>query len=70
MYSEHGQRPKMKCFGKIVIAFSTIFAKKLNLNSWEGSEYLSAFKYDSVLSIRQFSLTWQVSEYVLGCNIM
>ena len=64
MYSEHGQISKMECFGKIIIVFSTILAKKLNLNSWEGSEYLSAFKYDSVLSIRQFSLTWQFSECV------
>ena len=38
-----GQRSKMECFGKIIIVL-IIFAKN-SLNIWEGSKYVSSFKY-------------------------
>ena len=48
--------------------FPTIFAKNSILNFWEGSEYVSGFKYVRVLNIRKFSLIWQGSEYASGWN--
>ena len=37
-------------------------------NLWEGSEYVSDFKYVRVLNIRKFSYIWQGSKYASGCN--
>ena len=36
------------------LQFLTIFAKKPILNHWEGSEYVSGFRYVWVLNIRKF----------------
>ena len=43
-YSEHCLTSKMECFEKIIEGFEplTIFAKRSNLNVWQGSEYASA----------------------------
>ena len=56
---------KMERFGKIKL---TIFATNPVLNLWEGSAYVSGFKYVRVLNIRRFLLIWQGSEYALGSN--
>ena len=45
-----------------------IFAKNSVLNLWEGSEYVSCFKYVRVLNIFKFSLVWQGCEYVSEWN--
>ena len=44
MYSEPSQRSKVEYIGKM-IELLKIFVKKSILNFWEGSEYLSGFKY-------------------------
>ena len=44
----NGQRSKMERFGKIIIVFD-IFAKHSILRFWEGSEYVSGFKYTTFL---------------------
>ena len=50
-YSEPGQRPKMECFGKIIIVFN-YFCKKHHLKSLRGFSILVNFhKYDSVLNM-------------------
>ena len=46
----------------------TIFVKNSNLNLWEGSEYVSAFKYVKILNIYKFFLIRHGSEYAPGCN--
>ena len=57
----------MEGFGKLIIVFN-YFCKKPHLNLWEGSEYVSDFKYVRVLNIRKFSYIWQGSKYASGCN--
>ena len=54
-HSEPGQRSKMERFGKIVIVFGYLYKKKFILNLWEGSEYVSGFKYGRVLNTPKFS---------------
>ena len=44
----NGQRFKMERFGKIILVFD-IFAKHSILRFWEGSEYVSGFKYTPFL---------------------
>ena len=53
-YSEPDQRSKIERFGKIIIVFNWI-AKKLIMNLWEVSEFVSGFKYVRVLNIHKFS---------------
>ena len=55
-------------FGKIIVVFFTIFAKISILNLWEGSKYVSGFKYVRVLNICKLPLIWQGSEYGSGCK--
>ena len=49
-YSEPCQRSKIEFFGKTIVVFK-YFCKILHLKSLTGSEYLSGFKYVSILNI-------------------
>ena len=46
----------------------TIFAWNSILSLWEGSEYVSGFKYIRILIIRKFPLIWQDSAYAWVCS--
>ena len=48
--------------------FLTTFTKNSILNLWEGSEYVSHFKYAWVLNIHKISLISQGPEYASSCN--
>ena len=56
-YSEPGQRSKMEdgTLWKNSYSFWLSLQKNFILNLWEGSEYVSGFKYVRVMNTRKFS---------------
>ena len=57
-YSETCQTLKMKFFTKIVNGFQTltIFAKSSIVNIWQGSEYVSGYSQEELISFRSQSI--------------